>query len=90
MRWFLLMVASIAAIAAIYTLPTGRVSTSNLSLRDDATWTQKTQLAVGLAVCQQRIDDYVVVKFATIKTDGERPLVLIGLPFSGKYYKYAD
>jgi hypothetical protein len=86
-REVLLLVTCIIMLVASNTLPNGRASSANIAMREDVSTLKVMAADAALLWCPQRIDDYFIVKFATIQT-GDEPIVLIGLPFSGKYYRY--
>lgn len=85
--WIWVLTLCVIAMVAANTTPVGTVSVDNISLRDDATTVQMLALRASLIVLDQRIDDYGVFKVATIGGSDD-PLVMVGMPFTGKYYRH--
>lgn len=85
--WIWVLTLCVITMAAMLTTPVGVVSVENVALRDDATTVQMLAMRALLVVADQRIDDYGIFTVATIG-GGDDPLVMVGMPFTGKYYRH--
>lgn len=69
-------------IIARLTLPSDSVSMTNVSIKEDASLVGRTALATVLTLSPPAVEDLGIVKFAGLTDD----TLLVGMPFTGKYY----